>query len=245
MPRYKIILEYEGTNYSGWQVQKEEPSVQAVLEEALSVALRVQTGVVGSGRTDAGVHSRGQVGHFDHPEPVDEYRLMSSLNGLLPGDIAVRAVEPVSDAFHARYDATSRLYRYYVTTRPTALQRLFRTRIHPDTDFQAMNSAATVLVTRDDFSSFCRTQSETRNRVCGVKRAQWVSEENGYHRFEIEADRFLHGMVRAIVGTLLEVGRGHRPADDLSRILAARDRREAGPAAAPHGLVIERVTYTD
>lgn len=244
MPRYKILLEYEGTNYSGWQIQKKDPSIQAVLEKALSVALRTPTNVVGSGRTDAGVHARGQVGHFDYSDAIDEGRLEASLNGLLPDDIAVRAIEPVPDAFHARYDATSRLYRYYVTTGPTALQRRCRVRIQAHTDFELMNSVAPVLVTQADFSSFCRTQSETRNRVCHVKRALWVAEQDDFYHFEVQADRFLHGMVRAIVGTLLEIGRGIRPATDLSRILDVRDRREAGPAAPAQGLVLEQVTYS-
>ena len=243
MPRYKILLEYEGTNYSGWQVQKEEPAVQETVERALATALRVETSIVGSGRTDAGVHARGQVAHFDAPAPVDGRRLTASLNGLLPNDIAIRAIEPATDAFHARYDAIARLYHYYVATRATALERRFRTRLSAQIDFDLMNKSAAALVTDGDFSSFCRTQSETRNRVCSITSARWVSEGGGLHYFEIEANRFLHGMVRAIVGTLLEIGKGTRPPSDISRIIEARDRREAGPAAPACGLVLERVTY--
>jgi tRNA pseudouridine38-40 synthase len=245
MPRYKLLLEYEGTNYCGWQVQRQDTSIQELVEVALTTALRAPTSVVGSGRTDAGVHARGQVAHFDATETIDEHTLTASLNGLLPDDIAVRAVEHAGDSFHARYDAIARLYRYYVTTRATALERRFRLRVPPTIRFDLMNQTASELQTRTDFSSFCRTQSDTRNRVCEVTRAAWVAEQGGLHYFEIQADRFLHGMVRAIVGTLMEIGRGHRPASDLPRILKARDRREAGPAASPHGLVLERVFYAD
>ncbi len=244
MPRYKMLLEYEGTNYSGWQVQKVDVSIQELVEQALTTALRTHTSVVGSGRTDAGVHARGQVAHFDTTENIDPGKLTDSLNGLLPEDIAVHAVERVEDSFHARYDASSRLYRYYVTTRATALERRFRVRVPATTRFDLMNKTAAELKIRTDFSSFCRTQSETRNRICQVTRAEWVPEGDGLHHFEIQANRFLHGMVRAIVGTLLEIGRGLRPESDLRRILEARDRREAGAAAPPYGLVLEAVLYT-
>ncbi|NNE35144.1 MAG: tRNA pseudouridine(38-40) synthase TruA [Rhodothermales bacterium] len=244
MSRYKILLEYEGTNYHGWQVQKGETTVQEELEKALSTVLRRHIGVVGSGRTDAGVHARGQVAHFDGDDSADLKRLCHSLNGLLPDDIAVVSVQPAHDAFHARYDATARRYRYFVTTRPAALERRFRSHVHASTDFDLMNRAATALITTTDFSSFCRTQSETKNRVCSVSIARWVSEPAiGFHFFEVEADRFLHGMVRAIVGTLLEIGRGLRATADIETVLSAHDRRAAGPAAPACGLVLEEVTY--
>ncbi|MDX1739978.1 MAG: tRNA pseudouridine(38-40) synthase TruA [Rhodothermales bacterium] len=243
MPRYKMLLEYEGTNYSGWQVQKGDTSVQELVERALATALRSPTSIVGSGRTDAGVHARGQVAHFDARDPVDEHRLTGSINGLLPDDIAVHAIGRVDDSFHARYNASSRLYRYYVATHATALERRFRVRIPSTTRFDLMNDTAAGLQTRTDFSSFCRTQSETRNRICEVMRAVWLPEGDGLYYFEIQANRFLHGMVRAIVGTLLEIGRGHRPAEDVPRILEERDRRAAGPAAPAYGLVLEKVFY--
>jgi tRNA pseudouridine38-40 synthase len=244
MPRYKILIEYEGTNYSGWQIQKEDRSIQEVIEQALSTAMRVRTPIVGSGRTDAGVHARGQVAHFDSEEAIDEQRLTASLNGLLPDDIAVLTTQAVEDSFHARYDASYRRYRYHVATRATAIERRFRNRVSADTDFQLMNDAASALIAEADFSSFCRTQSETRNRRCSVTRASWTDQGSGFHCFEIQADRFLHGMVRAVVGTLLEIGRGLRSADSLPEVLEARDRRAAGPAAPPFGLVLEEVSYS-
>ncbi len=244
MPRYKILLEYDGTDYSGWQIQKQDRSIQAEVERALSIALRQDISVVASGRTDAGVHARGQVAHFDASSMVDTETLTASLNGLLPDDIAAASVERTHDAFHARYDATARRYRYFVTTGYIALDRRLRTRVNSGTDFDLMNRAAEDLMGQQDFSSFCRTQSETENRVCSITRAQWVPEDRpGFFFFEVEADRFLHGMVRAMVGTLLEIGRGLRDAADLPTTIGARDRRAAGPAAPARGLVLEEVTY--
>lgn len=237
-------IEYDGSAFHGWQVQPDRPTVQEALERALEVALRARPDVVGSGRTDAGVHARGQVAHFRTDVPFDPFRLLGSLGGLLPKTIAVQELEEVPDAFHARFDARCRRYHYYAGLYPRALDRHWRLHLRPAPDFARMNRAAETLLGIHDFDAFCRTASATRNRVCTVERAAWTPEERpGDWRFEVVADRFLHGMVRALVGTLLEIGRGRRPADDLPRVLASRDRREAGPAAPAHGLVLEQVEY--
>ena len=244
MPRFKLLIEYDGTRYCGWQRQNDEPSIQEEIERALSTALGHELTVVGSGRTDAGVHARGQVAHFDSDRGVDPYRLRGSLNGLLPDDIAILDAASVDDGFHARYDAVARLYRYYVTTRGSALERFYRQPVPEAIDFDLMNRCASALAGEHDFSSFCRTQSETKNRVCSISKATWMQESRPHnHFFEIEGDRFLHGMVRAIVGTLLEISRGMRPPDSLPGVLGARDRRKAGESAPARGLVLESVRY--
>ena len=246
MPTYRMTVEYDGREFCGWQVQPNQPTVQQALENAASTALRVPVGIVGSGRTDAGVHARGQVAHFEVDSDVDTHSLLASLNGILPRSVAVRSIERAPDGFHARYDARLRRYHYYVTSGFRALDRHVRWRIRAETDFDRMNRAAAVLLGEHNFSAFCRTQSETENRICRVDTAHWIRESpDGDWRFEITADRFLYGMVRALVGTLLEIGQGKRPVDDLPRIMKLEDRREAGPAAPPYGLVLEHVCYQD
>ena len=241
---YRLLVEYDGAPFAGWQRQAGVATVQESLEQAIETALRRRTAIIGAGRTDAGVHARGQVAHFVSPEAVDAARLARSLNGILPVSIAVLALEPAPDGFHARFDARGRRYRYHVSTQARALDAGRRLLLQSGADFERMNLAARSIHGVHHFGAFCRTRSETRNRVCTVKKAEWQEEDRtGDWYFEIIADRFLHGMVRSIVGTLLEIGRGRREPDDLVRIMAAQDRKEAGPAAPAHGLVLESVTY--
>lgn len=241
-----MTIEYDGTDWHGWQIQADRPTIQKAVEDALETVLRTRPALVGSGRTDAGVHARGQVAHFTTDVDFEPFRLQGSLNGILPATIAVRDLDVAPDSFHARYDARLRRYAYYVATEPRALDRAWRVPVRPTPDFERMNAAALALLGTHDFDAFCRAASETENRVCTVERAAWMAEARaGDWRFEIAADRFLHGMVRAIVGTLFEIGRGQRPASDIPGILESRDRRLAGPAADARGLVLESVSYED
>ena len=247
--RLRLLIEYDGGAFRGWQRQPGRATVQGAVEHALSVALGAPTAIYGSGRTDAGVHATGQVAHADVPDGVDAaradpFRLQAALNGLLPDAVAILEVAAAPDAFHARFDARRRTYRYRIATAPRALDRHVRALVRPSPDLELMNAAAAALLGAHDYSSFCRTQSETTNRVCDVGHAAWAPDDRpGDATFEIAATRFLHGMVRAIVGTLVEIGHGKRPPDALPGVLAARDRRAAGPAAPAHGLCLHHVAY--
>lgn len=245
MPTYRLDIEYLGTDWHGWQIQPSHPTIQGALETALQTALRQPVSITGSGRTDTGVHACGQVAHFQFDQPIDNQRLLASLRGLLPRSIAVRSILRVADGFHARFDARSRQYRYRLGSLPFAIDEAIRWYMRPAPDVDRMNEGAGFLIGKQDFSSFCRTQSETENRICTVETAYWhaVPDKAGALDFVIRADRFLHGMVRAIVGTLVDVGHGKRSPESISTILAATNRVEAGFAAPPHGLMLEQVSY--
>lgn len=244
--RYKMYIEYKGTDFHGWQIQPGVPTVQECIEQALATALRHACNITGSGRTDAGVHARGQVAHFNSETDIDLFRLKASLNGLLPDSIGILSLEPAKNEFHARYDAIQRQYHYYITTEKHPLSIHQRTIVRPEPDFELMNTAAENLLGSYNYSAFCKIKSETKNRVCNVLYAEWIKEAyQGNWYFKIVADRFLHGMVRAITGTLLQVGRGKRPVESIKHVLASEDRTLAGPAAPAHGLVLEKVSYAD
>lgn len=245
MGRYKLNIEYLGTNYRGWQIQPDEITVQASLMNALSKIQVKFENFKGSGRTDAGVHAKGQVAHFDSESDIDTFRLRSSLNGVLPNDIVISDVQKVHDDFHARFDARFRKYHYYIATEYTAFDALTRSHVKSELDFELMNQSCRSLIGTHHFGSFCRTASSTENKQCEILHAGWVKETQAhYHRFEIVGSRFLHGMVRTIVGTLIEIGRGYRDRENIEYLLKANDRQQAGPAAPAKGLVLEEVGYT-
>lgn len=244
MPTLCLLIEYHGAAFSGWQVQPGQRTVQETLEKAFATLFRHPIAVTGSGRTDAGVHARGQVAHVEVPDTFDPDRLRHALNGLVGPDVAVLHIAPAPEGFHARFDARQRTYLYHVSTAPRALDRTTRVLLRPVPDFDIMNEAARLLLGTHHFGAFCRTQSDTQNRVCTLNTLVWEPEARpGDWRLRVSADRFLHGMVRTLAGTLLRIGRGRMAPEALPGILASQDRRRAGTAAPAHGLVLERVDY--
>lgn len=241
--RYFIYLAYDGTNYHGWQVQPNAVSVQGEIERCLSTVMREKTMIVGAGRTDTGVHARMMAAHFNTDLPVDCDQLAFRLNRILPPDISIYRIEPVSDDMHARFSATSRTYHYYIHTRKSPFNRKYSLETHYKLDFEAMNRAGEYLTTVSDFASFCKAGSDNKTTICDVRTAKWVETEPGCWYFEITADRFLRNMVRAVVGTLVDVGRGRLTFDAFKAVVDSRKRTEARESMPAHALFLEEVIY--
>jgi len=242
MRNIRLDIEYDGTGFVGWQRQRNGRSVQQELEEALERVTRHRSDVIGAGRTDSGVHARGQVANALTPTAMADRELFRALNGVLPDDIAVRAVCEVPADFSARYSATAREYRYVILTVPSALERRYGWDCRYALDLDVMNGVARSIIGLHDFASFCKSEAEVDHHRCDVHAAEWTAQE-GRTCFTVRANRFLHGMVRALVGTMVDIGRGHLPASAFPDIMAAKDRSAAGPAAPPQGLFLERVFY--
>lgn len=245
MNRYFIYLAYNGKNYCGWQIQPNGMTVQQRIEEALSTILRVKTSIVGAGRTDAGVHARLMVAHFDAEEPIANLSLLTDkLNRLLPPDIALYKIVPVIPEAHARFDATYRTYKYYLTLEKDPFRFDQAYRYFGNLDFERMNEACKVLFEYIDFTSFSKLHTDVKTNNCRIMHAEW-KPEGGLWVFTIQADRFLRNMVRAIVGTLLDVGRGKMDMAGLRRVIEAKDRCSAGISVPGHALFLVDVGYPD
>ena len=208
MKRIRLTVAYDGTNYCGWQVQPNGHSVQAELQRCLSTLLREEIAVTGAGRTDAGVHARCMVAHFDIEQPIDEGQLTYKLNRILPRDISVQKVWEVPNDLHARFSAVSRTYHYYIHTQKDPFLRSYSCELHYSLDFAKMNEAAACLLQYEDFGAFCKSHADVKTTLCQVTQARWVQQSSYSWYFEISANRFLRNMVRAVVGTLIDVGRG-------------------------------------
>ena len=241
--RYFVTFSYDGTRYHGWQIQPNGDSVQAQLQRALSLLLRHEISVTGAGRTDAGVHARMMVAHFDFDEEIDGTQLAYKLNKLLPYDIAVNGVRHVPDDWHARFSATSRMYRYYIHTTKDPFLRSTSCEIHYPLDFNKMNEAAKVLLKYEDFGAFCKAHADVKTTICQMMEAGWHQTSPTTWYFEIRANRFLRNMVRAVVGTLIEVGRGRVDIDGFCRIIEGKSRTKAGESMPGHALFLEDITY--
>ena len=241
--RYFVTFSYDGGRYHGWQIQPNGDSVQAQLQRGLSLLLREEITVIGAGRTDAGVHARMMVAHFDYPETLDGRQLTYKLNKLLPCDIAVDSVHQVADDLHARFSATSRMYRYYLHTAKDPFLRNTSCELHYPLDFDKMNQAARLLLDYEDFGAFCKAHADVKTTLCKVTDAQWHQTGSYTWYFEIRANRFLRNMVRAVVGTLIDVGRGRLTLEDFQRVVEGKKRTEAGESMPAHALFLEDITY--
>jgi tRNA pseudouridine38-40 synthase len=263
VPTFKVTLEYDGTAYAGWQRQPNQPTIQEAVETAVRSITQTEVPVIAAGRTDAGVHALGQVASFRTDKALAPDEWLRALNAMLPPDISVRSVELARDDFHARYSATGKRYEYRILNRPArpALDRARVWHLHGRLDLDAMRTAARHLVGKHDFSSFQGHPTDVENPICDLRRLEIISSPSPFPlprrggedrgegasliRIHFEADRLLKQMVRAIVGTLAEVGQGRRKADDVKAILDARDRRAAGYTAPAHGLYLVAVIYGD
>ena len=237
-----IYFAYDGTRYHGWQIQPNGISVQETLQNGLSTLLRHNVEVVGAGRTDAGVHARMMVAHFD-AEDVDCPQLAYKLNKILPPDISVFRVEPVADSLHARFSATSRTYHYYIHTHKSPFLNAYSWQVYGQLDFRRMNEAAQTLMEYRDFTSFSKVNTDTKTNDCTITQAFWEETEPGVWRFTVTANRFLRNMVRAIVGTLIEVGRGRLTVEGFRRVIEQKDRCKAGESVPGKALFLVDVTY--
>jgi len=242
---FKLTMEYDGTDFCGWQRQKEDRTVQETIETAVEAMVGDPVSVAGSGRTDSGVHALRQTASFSCDTRLDAETLQRGLNSLLPDDVVIIGCREMDAEFHARYSARSKMYRYRILNRriPEALGRRYAWHIKRPLSVDRMSAAASLLQGTQDFKAFEGAGSPRSHTVRTVSRANWRQASNGYLVFEIEADGFLRFMVRNIVGTLVEVGSGKRAPEDITTILLSRDRSQGGPTAPAHGLFLVEVRY--
>jgi tRNA pseudouridine38-40 synthase len=238
----KLEIEYDGTDFHGWQIQPKLRTVQGEIQDKLKTILGHKINLIGAGRTDVGVHALGQVANFKTTSELDKNSIINGLNGLLPDDIVIKRIEEVELNFNSRYNAKSRLYKYRIYLGRTAIWRKYVWEVLYSLNLENIFEATKKIEGEHDFSSFCVTESTKDNNACRVFSA--IREKSGDELiFKIEADRFLHAMVRSLVGTLVEVGRGYFSVSDFVNIMEAKDRKKAGPTAPACGLYLVEVKY--
>lgn len=241
--RYFLRLAYDGTPFHGWQIQPNAKSIQESLNEAFSTILRQKVYTVGCGRTDTGVHARQFYAHFETEKPIDDLEEINyKANQILPKEIAIYEIFPVAQDIHARFSATSRTYEYLITSRkdPFAANRMYEFR--QALDLKKMNEACQVLFEFEDFESFSRTGSQTEHHLCQMMCAEWREGEH-YLQFKVQANRFLRNMVRALVGTLMDVGLEKMTVEEFRNVIKAKDRSQASSSAPAHGLYLVNIDY--
>ncbi len=243
--RYFLELKYNGAAYFGWQRQRDVPTVQGTIEKGLTTLLRSPIEIVGAGRTDTGVNASYYVAHFDAPEGVelDVQQIAYKLNVILPEDIAIIKIVKVSDDAHARFDAQQREYTYFIEPHKNPFTRHSSWQYYVDLDIDKMNQAAALLSNHKDFTTFAKLNSNNKSNLCDLYYARWSRESNGALRFEICANRFLRNMVRAIVGTLVDVGRGKYTVEQFDEIVSSRCLARASAGAPAQGLFLSQIIY--
>ena len=244
--RYFIRYAYDGTAFHGSQRQPNGVTVQETMEQALAMIFREPIPLTFAGRTDAGVHAREMYAHFDISEEAmrrEAERLVFRLNGILPDSIAIFDIYPVTDDAHARFSAVRRTYEYHIVDHKDPFLCQQATRVRPGLDFDAMNEAAQLLIGKQDFASFCRTNTDVKTTICDLTHAEWKQLGNGHAVFTIAADRFLRNMVRAVVGTLFEVGRGKMTKEQFAEVITQHNRCAAGDSAPAEGLFLVQIDY--
>ena len=247
MKRYFIHLAYNGSKYHGWQRQNNAHSVQAELEKCLSLKLNATIDIMGCGRTDTGVHARNFYAHFDFATAIDAEKLpdlIAELNRFLPQDIVIFNIREVHSEAHARFDALERTYQYHIHHQKMVFGNELSYYVYAEPILDLMNEAATILLEYKDFTSFAKLHSQTKTNLCSIKNASWTKHDGGLV-FEITADRFLRNMVRAIVGSLLEVGQGRRNLDNFRQLIESRDRNAAGFSVPAHALFLHEIRYPE
>ena len=242
--RYFIELSYNGSAYHGWQNQPNAVSVQQVLEEALTKLLQSKTEIVGAGRTDTGVHASQMFAHFDFDNEIDTPNLVYKLNSFLPNDIAISDVFRVKEDSHARFDALSRTYLYKISTIKNVFNTDFAYRLQLPLDVEKMNEACKILFIYNDFQCFSKSNTDVKTYNCTITKAEWFKDKDEII-FLITADRFLRNMVRAIVGTMINIGLGKIKVDDLHEIIKSKNRSEAGYSVPAHGLYLTQIVYPE
>ncbi|WP_456460373.1 tRNA pseudouridine(38-40) synthase TruA [Reichenbachiella sp.] len=240
--RYFIDISYDGSNYHGWQIQNNAKTVQGVLNEALSTILRKDISTIGSGRTDTGVHAMMQMVHFDCDKEIDPLQLVAKLNSLLPLDISVNEIHLVKDEVSARFEATSRAYIYKIHQRKNPFKQGLSYHFHQLLDIGAMNACCELIKKWKDFEAMSKVKTEVNNFNCEIFTASWEKQNDEIH-FHVSANRFLRGMVRALVGTMLDVGQGRMTVEEFQAVLESRDRKKAGRSVPAHGLYLRDIIY--
>lgn len=242
--RYFIELSYNGKNYHGWQIQPSDISVQEVIEKGLSTLLNEPTAIMGAGRTDTGVHATQMFAHFDTEKVFKTEDLAYKLNSFLPKDIAITRIFNVKSDAHARFDAKARSYRYRIALKKNAFTFDDAYYVKQHLDIDKMNEASEILFKYKDFQCFSKSNTDVKTYNCTIMKAHWYSKDDELH-FEITADRFLRNMVRAIVGTMINIGLGKIEVDELHQIIKSKNRSEAGYSVPAHGLYLTKVVYPE